>query len=539
MSQQLPTTNQDSNAPELLAWRHWQVCLAIVTLAFLGYCNSLHNGFMLDDRTVLFGEVGIGQYSLWHIFTDYQSDFYRPAGHLYLWLCHQAFGQQVIPYHIANILLLALISYLTYYTALLLTHAQRLSIVAGLLYAVHPINGMLVNYVTANIISSFVIFMQLCFIFYMRQQERYSLTARLLSFACFIAALLSHEMAAVMPLVVAGYAVLFRRLPWRQACLSTLPYLAILGTFLGMRFLLFPGGLRSGAIGLLVTSPKWFAAIIADLHGWYASKLFWPHNILFLWEWPGSFSDPHPGLKALALLTVIIVGSYLICRHWLGTHRSLSLYLFCIGFAPGSMAAFLYYPRLRPFIEPHWYYFTSMGFMILLADGLVTLGRRWSRQVQYATFALLLGGLLIMQWQGNQHWRDEETYCEFWIAENPSNWSPYRGLGLVRLQQQRYAEAIKYFAIAGPGSFAEQAYAYLMLGDSARARELADKARLVKPWHSLPLFVMAAICYHDGQLPEAASLISQALDRWPHDERYQALQQRITQARDLAPSSPR
>src|SRR3989338_5061117 len=122
------------------------------------YSNSLFNNFMLDDYMVLFGEKGVeGLNSVSSLFfsSHNQNTFYRPVGHIILVLFFKLFGHSFFYYHLANLLLFVCICFLVYAITHQLFHDIRLSFFTALFYAIHPIKGMLANYITANIISTF------------------------------------------------------------------------------------------------------------------------------------------------------------------------------------------------------------------------------------------------------------------------------------------------------------------------------------------------------------------------------------------------
>jgi len=69
-------------------------------------------------------------------------------------------------YHLLNLALFGVIVVLFFELIGRWTNNTSIAFWASLLYAVHPINSMLVNYITASVISTHVIALQLSFLFY-------------------------------------------------------------------------------------------------------------------------------------------------------------------------------------------------------------------------------------------------------------------------------------------------------------------------------------------------------------------------------------
>ena len=91
------------------------VFLVFFLVCLLSYANSFHNQFMLDDRSVLLGPRGILHRSLIGVFQHTQgSSFYRPIGHVPLWVFSRLFGSNFTGYHAENFFLFVCIVFFLY-----------------------------------------------------------------------------------------------------------------------------------------------------------------------------------------------------------------------------------------------------------------------------------------------------------------------------------------------------------------------------------------------------------------------------------------
>ena len=82
---------------------HYLPIVILFFVCLLAYGNSLQNDFILDDYRILFSEKGIQHLkSIASLFTDSQNGFYRPVGHIGLWLTYLAFKKNPVGYHLVN-----------------------------------------------------------------------------------------------------------------------------------------------------------------------------------------------------------------------------------------------------------------------------------------------------------------------------------------------------------------------------------------------------------------------------------------------------
>jgi tetratricopeptide (TPR) repeat protein len=225
----------------------------VVTAVSVGtYANSLGNGFHLDDFYRVVDNPGIQQVSrpCAH-FVDPRTmstlpriTQYRPLLPLTLSWNHATTGMDPVGFHATNLLLHLLASLL----CLLLAHelltfstppldlrrTRALATTVALLFAVHPVSGILVNYVSARDQCLMQVFLSASLWLYLRARRRgfraWDVAGCLV---LLVLSLLSKTDAAVAPgLVLLVEVVLFReRLANARAWLRTLPPLAVVAGF--------------------------------------------------------------------------------------------------------------------------------------------------------------------------------------------------------------------------------------------------------------------------------------------------------------------
>jgi hypothetical protein len=310
---------------------------------------------MLDDNIILFGQRGVVNRSFSEIFTLSQGEFYRPIGHVPLWVFARLWAGNFAAYHAANLLLFVFIVFFLFVIVRKITSDVTLSFLSALLYAVHPLNGMIVNYITASVIAVFVLSMQLSFLFFMYYSERGRKRDHIFSLIFFIFACLSHEMAIMFPGYLAAYLFFIKKERWGKMFRLLWPFVLILIGWAAFRFLspFFPQQFNRplfASENLASSFSTWM-----DLVVWYVSNLFFPGKVIFLWS--SQYGQAHLLRNAAIFASAFGAGAYALYL-WKKSWRSFLLAVFVLGLIPSLFSCFGNFPRAWPMIEPHWFYFT-------------------------------------------------------------------------------------------------------------------------------------------------------------------------------------
>jgi len=500
--------------------------LILLAVCFLGYSNSFWNDFMLDDHVVLFGETGVAHKPLIEIFTGYQFAFFRPAGHVFLKLSHGLFGDNPFGYHTANLLLFFLIVFLFYKITEEIFHNKSLALLASCLYAVHPVNSMLINYITANIISTFVVCLQLSFLCFIKFYENKKKLFYFLSLFCLVPGLFSHEMSVVFPLYIVCFLFFMKKQGRQEIVKLSLPFFGLIALYFVFRWYFF--NLRMvvrGTSGML-PNVSVYIGIIGDFLYWYLSKLVWPKDIIFLWT--GFIFNELLMVKVLKALGLLLGVVYLIFFRWKKGGNAFALAMFTAGALPIGMACFTYFPQVNPIFEPHWFYFSSFGLFLLAAQGILALKNKVDIRIWRIVCMVIVAFLMSALWENNAQWKDQETYCRYWLRINPKNLTPYHGLGEALLKQGNYAEAKKYL-LKGPEVVhynnyfvaSDLGYAYFLEGDLETARRYYQQALSMNPGYSKTHYYLGLFYLHEKDYVMAHKGFSMARKIYPENKQYE------------------
>lgn len=454
----------------------------------IAYLNSFSNGFILDDYIVLLGQRGVANKSFYELFLYNQGDFFRPIGHILLWISYRIFGQDVFGYHLVNFILLFLIVFLFFIIIKKLTSDRALAFLSALFFAVHPINGFLVNYITASIISTFVLSMQGSFLFFLRFVELKKKKDYVLSFIFFLCACMAHEMTLMLPFFFLAYLFFMKRPHALKLSTFVIPYVLFLVAWFIFRshestFHRHIGNPAAALVNIEAYFSTWM-----DLVSWYLSKLFLSQDIVFLWS--SQYGIRNVSLQLGALLFSLGLIGYSLFK-WKDGWKPFLLTMFVAGLLPTLYSCFVYFPIVWPIIEPHWFYFSEIGFFVLLAFIL-----KWIAQKNNILGGLLIVGAFIFflnsSWDHNSKWKNQEIYSSYWLSLNQGNLTPYYGLGRSLMDKGDCVNASKIFRLGynnlhmvGIELTADMGHCLDVLGDEQGASDYLKTALKMDPTYAL------------------------------------------------------
>src|SRR5208337_2652811 len=227
----------------------------VCTVTFLAYLSTLSFGFVYDDKPVIVDNPVIRS---WDSLTYYLlpqaasnvaqpagGSFYRPISVLWLRLNYVIFGLNPAGWHVA---LLAGHVFMTYLVFVAVEKLSRRSVasLAAILFGLHPVHTENVAWLSSVNDLLMSVFVLASFLAYLKFREgRKSKLWMATSLVLFLAALLAKETAAVFPLLIFAFAVIFacprsaeNSTPFAsvfQDGLVCIPYFVVLAIFLAVR----------------------------------------------------------------------------------------------------------------------------------------------------------------------------------------------------------------------------------------------------------------------------------------------------------------
>ena len=263
----------------------WALIL-IPGVCILVYFNSLENSFHYDDEHSIQNNIhlrALGNIPTFFVdpatfSRDADKGMYRPLLLLTYALNYAWGGYEVLGYHVVNLFLHALNACLVWWLVCAMHDRREVALLAGLLFALHPLGSEPVNYISSRSESLAAVFYLLgmaAFISGGHQQKGRILA---LSWVALALGLLSKSTVITLPAVLLIYDYLFisgRKLPalWRCFLRRHAPYW---GIAVGYLILISANGFFTNSIRSpvrdgwtqLLTQIKAFA--------YYLQLLFWP-----------------------------------------------------------------------------------------------------------------------------------------------------------------------------------------------------------------------------------------------------------------------
>ena len=534
--------------------------MILLVFCFMLYGGSLQNGFMIDDYSMILDLASMDHAQALltptriNDFLGFDSEFaFRPVSKMILLGFFHFFGDNPFYYHLVNVFLFSIYCFLVYILLRRLTGSSSLSLYGCLLFCVHPINTIPVNYLSGHSIV-FGILGILSLIAFLRYIETQSKTAMGLSMLGYILSFLIHESMLILPVYMVLILIFIKKYRWRAILRVLFPYFLI--GLMYVTFRLTCTLLRHNQVLYQMSShvlnPLTYLGTLTELVLWYVGKLFVPDNIVFIWA-----IDSIP--FAAAIKNIFILGVLLICFVLLiGRRRNLNSFAltwFLIGFIPLTVSC-LICPVMGFFIAPHWFFLSSLGFFILGANALVWIGRVTNRKIAGVIFLGMMAVLFLKTQGYHPIWKDQKTYCRYWVDLSPKNpfpnlwlsaayieegdyenarhfcaramtgefmdWSVYSNLGFIALQTENLSLAKSYFAKSleiNPRAalvYNNLGTVHLRENDLQKAEEYFEKSSQMDPYLLEPRWNLADIAKRSGHRDKAMRFYEENLriDPW-------------------------
>lgn len=462
-------------------------CLIVLLITLLGfaiYANSLTGEFIWDDEYLIknnpfiknwvnigsiFSEnIGAGTGREWNSYRPFQMFTYM--GDYSLWKL------DVRGYHLTNILLHILATLTLYWFSNILFGDRLLSLLTSIFFLVHPIHTEAIAYISGRADSLALLFLLLCFIFYIKALNKQKLYFYLFTIVTYIAALLSRENTLILPLLLLLYHSAFQK---KVSSKRFIPIVIIATIYVVVRLSLLRDLLPhlSSTTTVLQRLPGFFVALTN-----YIRLLFLPFNLhmeygnrLF------SFSEPQAIIGAI-ILFLLLVYSFINKKRNRLAYFSISW--FFISLLPVSNL----YPLILAYMAEHWVYIPSIGFFLLLGKSLSSLYRRVTSKILAISIILcVLGFYICVTINQNSYWRNPISLYERTLKYAPHSVRTLNSLGLEYKDIGKSKEAISLFkrAIAlipdEADIYNNLALTYKNIGSIAEAISLYKKAILIDP----------------------------------------------------------
>jgi len=452
-------------------------------IAFLVYIPSLSNGFVnWDDPSFIYENPMFGHFDLFWALTARTVGNWHPATILSLELDHLLWGFDPFGYHLTNVILHSLNSFLAGALSYMLCRrvVERpgraavaiMTAVPALLFGLHPAHVESVAWISERkdvLCAFFFLLSVLSYISYSSSVKKGRWY--FLSLMFFVLALMSKPMAVTLPIVLLildffPLERLFQRIRW--AILEKVPFL-LLSAGSAIITILAQGS--EGAIMPIEFYPLWMRALAAlKTLGFYIMKAVYPAGLAPYYPLTGRAEFFNLTFYASAVLVAaLFIISIIALKRTKTVLAALLFYIVTllpvIGLVQvGSQAAadrYTYIPLIGPF-------------MLIGAVMAIILERAWykRRALFFAAFFVFLSAFIFlagMTVRQTAFWKDSISLWNRQIAVYPGKVPhAYNLRGLAYDEQKRYREAIEDFDMA-IALDPKNAYAYNNRGNARKS----------------------------------------------------------------------
>jgi tetratricopeptide (TPR) repeat protein len=518
----------------------------ILLVTLTAYIPVMRAGYIWDDELHVTRNPNLrtGE-GLWRIWFDVGAvPQYYPLVHTSFWMEYHLWQLHPLGYHLVNILLHGLNAVLIW--ALLRRLSVPGALLAACLFALHPVHVESVAWITErkNVLSGFFYLSALlAYLGFSRMthepvaspgveggsspsgSQSRRRVCYLLALFLYLCALLSKTIACSLPVTILLLLWWKKdRIHWRDLP-PLLPFFVV-GAALGLLTVWMEKHLV-GAQGEAWALSLVDRCLIAGRALWfYAGKLLWPRNLIFIYpRWPVNsgiwwqYLFPVTAGAVLALLWFM--------RRRTGKGPLVTLLYFAVTLVP-ALGFFNVYPMQFSFVADHFQYLASIGVIALVSAWIsVALNRLPSPRRAYG-HAICLGVLLVFAvqiWHLGRSYINIETLWRDTIAKNPDAWLAHNNLGTELYDRGSLDEAIYQYSEA-LRSNPTYALAHNNLGaaleNKGRLDEAIDhyrQALRIQPDYADAHTNLGTALARQGKLGEAISHYAQALQIEPADPR--------------------
>ncbi len=548
------------------------VALGLFILCAVTYGNALHGPFLIDDYGLFLENPNVQnpQLILSQIFSTakhmdsglqpFAIAYFRPVCDILPVLEYSLFRQNVFFYHLFNFLLFYSVCIMIFIVVRQLSKNRDLALLTAALFCVHPMNGLMVNYITAAYLIVQVLSMLLSVWFYSKSLENpsHGRLFMLFSFLFFVLALMCHETAVILPAYLLGISFVRSRGRVITALKESLAFWGILFAYFVFRFCYV--SLKSNLLDKISHFDHLnffvYGASFIKLIGWYVSQIFVMDGIVLIWMTAPETEQLWIPFFVLMFFCAVFI--YSVIKFGWRDPRVLSALWFLVGCIPVSLGCF-FSPAAGFMIEPHWLFFSSLGIFVLIAYSILAFRPRVKQTLWNVFVIVFVSQLIVTSWSYNRLWSNEEQYCRHWVAQVKGNraakfylanavmrkgdfveakslfldslsnnfldWQVYGNLGNMAMEEKKYDESKYYFEKAlsiKPSSFVivnNLGVLALRSNDLTLAADYFKKASLLNQYSVEPKLNLGGIYEKQGHPDQARALYEEALSMKPDDDR--------------------
>ena len=504
---------------------HWKV--VICAIAFLCYAQTLAFPFVYDDKYLITENRYITSFHylprfftvhLWDSFNVHLVNFYRPFLLAWSLINHELFGFHPIGWHLTNVILHTAATYLLCVLVEKFSRDKGTAVIAGLLFAIHPVHLEVVAWASAAsemLLAVFVLGSLLC---YMKSREGHSERRWLIMAWLFYAgALLSKETAVIMPVMI--LALVWLEPDAQQNLLSksseslkaAVPFALMVLVYFAIRWYVFGTEHYESFNKLGIATMLWTIPLVICF---YLKLLVFPFRLSPLYDVP----DVQSAAQMIFILPVLLITAIGVAIFvWWNRDRSRVIPFACLWSLWLIPALYLRAFSSDKKVGDRYVYLASIGFCILVAAAIrrirIPARQTFAGPIAQVTATLLAAVVLIYGTLSQEtYWSSDVLLFYRALEIAPKNDTAKENLSASLMTQEHFTQAVPLL--------------------------LDVEKNQPQRWSILNYLGISY--YHLGEYPKAVDYLSRAIAIDPTDARehtYMALTLLKLHKRDLAMDS--
>ncbi|MBI5328550.1 MAG: tetratricopeptide repeat protein [Deltaproteobacteria bacterium] len=512
----------------------WLIPYSVIcVLVFAIYFNSLSGDFIWDDTHHIANNVLIKD--LRNIPLFFTKDFwenswahttsrlYRPLVTLSFAIDYYFWRLNPAGYHFTNLILYLSVCLILYPLSKAILGNDRAAMAASLIFASHPVHSESVTWIfgRTDLIAGFFSLSSF-YLYLLYYNNKTKLLLLITSFAVFVLALLSKEIAATLPIIIILHNLLFNR--GERGYKKWLPALGYLIILLSYMFL------RQMVLGRLENPPVVSYPDFIYYLPWavinYLKLLFLPINLSALYTLP--HTNKMWVFFGLALVIVLCIVLSLSC---IRRDKGLLFLILWVFVTILPVLNRIVMASTTPIAE-RFLFLPSVGFAILA--GCVLKKAANQRNIVVITLLIIIPFSIVAQ-QRNAVWKDELTLYRDILKTSPNAYFIHNNLGLIHYNQGRLDDAILEYKAAlhlkpdYHGAYNNLGVAYSKQNRLYEAVAEYKNALRLKPDYAGAIYNLAAALEQLGRREEAIVLYNEFIKIAPdvYSEMAQIAKQRV------------
>ncbi len=497
------------------------IVIIFIVITFGMYSSSLKNSFVyLDDDQLILANPTVQEItpaSISRALTTYDPELYIPLTLFSYQIDHLIGGLDPMIYHLSNLILHTMNALLVAWLLFILTKQKWVSVLCGILFAVHPLSTEAVAWASArkDVLSTF--FFLLSLISYLRYRESGSGKDYATSIFLFAFALMAKVQVIILPVLLLLIDHLQKRKVDFESLKEKIPHFAVAIIF--------------GIIAIIGKTQSFDAAPLSDRvliamrsTTFYLQKLLIPSNLSVFYP----YTDPVRITNIdIALSLIIVIGLIMIIAYTWKKKRSIAFGLgfFLLALAPtfsnfnkGQGSTDYFYASDR------YAYVAMIGILYLLA---IAFKYFWDRSNNHRNGALIIVMIICIGFGLLSHkqslvWRNSQSLFENAMAYSEDYYLPHSKLGSVYWIEGRMDEAEEMFNKSielNPTAAAHYNLGIIHMerNDVDGAIEQLKRAIYLQPDHTAAHFNLGYLAFENQWYEEAFSSYSKVVEVDPTD----------------------